>query len=59
MVLYSIEDKALAESANRMWGYMAEYGLKANRLEVASGEVDAMVEEFTAGGVSVLWLERQ
>ncbi len=59
MVLYSIEDKALAESAGRMWGYLAEYGLKANRLEVASGEVDAMVKEFTAGGVSVLWLERQ
>ncbi len=59
MVLYSIEDKPLAESAGRMWGYLAEYGLKADRLEVASGEVDAMVEEFTAGGVSVLWLERQ
>ena len=59
MVLYSMEDKALAESADRMWGYLAEHGLKAGRLEVASGEVDAMVEEFTAGGVSVLWLERQ
>ena len=59
MVLYSIEDKALAESADRMWAYLAEHGLKADRLEIASGELDELVKEITAGGVSVLWLERQ